>query len=230
MPRTAICFRPSLRLEIDCGERKGFRDLRGVQGQTARTRRCQQAIGERNPLFNPAGLDEFMKLEKEKTNLRAKEVIDRIERALQSVILEELRRECGPNESEWWVLGVPKKVRLDVGARFESDDGKRGSKEAYFELMDYRRISIEKWEIFGPILGYGKGGNKEKRTKWMVTVNDKRNIVSHPSSGVALTLEDLAELESYEQWLAASIEGATQGGDSSNEGEDDVSAEAEVEE
>ena len=202
-------------------ERKGFRDLRGVQGQTVRTRRCQQAIREQIEGFNPAGLDEFMKLEKEKTNLRAKEVIDRIERKLQAVVLEELKRECGPSENEWWVLGVPKKVRLEVGARFEGDDGKRGSKEAYFELIDYRRIALEKWDIFGPILGYGASGNKEKKTKWMATVNDNRNIVSHPSSGVALSLEVLSELEKYDKWLTDSIAGAGQENDSSSESTED---------
>lgn len=201
-------------------DRRGFRDLRGVQGQTARTRRCQQAVREQIPAFNPPGLDEFMKLEKEKTNLRAKEVIDRIERMLQSVVLEELKRECGPSENEWWVLGVPKKVRLEVGARFESDDGKRGSKEAYFELIDYRRIGLERWDLFGPLLGYGTSGNKEKRTKWIVTVNEKRNIVSHPSSGIALTLEELAELESFDAWLKNSISGATPGTEGEPVGEE----------
>jgi hypothetical protein len=70
-----------------------------------------------------------------------------------------LKREFGPNESEWWLLGVPKKVRLEVGKRFESDDGKRGTKPAYFELIDYRDIATERWDIFGPILGYDQGGN-----------------------------------------------------------------------
>lgn len=190
-------------------ERKGFRDLRGVQGQTARTRRCQFAIREQIQDFNPPGLDEFMTLEKERTNLRAKEVIDRIERTLQTVVLEELKREYGQLESEWWLLGVPKKVRMEAGTRFENDDGKRGSKESYFELMDYRRIALEKWEIFGPLLGYGSSGNKEKKTSWMVTVNDKRNIVSHPSSGVALSLEELAQLEELDAWLSRQIEMAS---------------------
>ena len=200
-------------------ERKGFRDLRGIQGQNVRTRRCQQAIRNKVSAFKPAGLDEFMKLEKERTNLRAKEIIDRIERALQSVVLEELKRECGSSESDWWVLGVPKKVRLEVGARFEGDDGKRGSKEAYFELIDYRRIALDKWEIFGTILGYGSSGSKEKKTKWMVDVNDKRNIVAHPSSGMAISLEELAELEEYDNWLSRSIGGTAHGGASTVEEE-----------
>lgn len=200
-------------------ERKGFRDLRGVQGQTTRTRRCQKALRERIPKFNPTGLDEFIKLEKEQTNLRAKEVIDRIERQLQLVVMEELKRECG---ADWWVLGVPKKVRLDVGARYESDDGKRGSKEAYFELLDYRRIALDRWDLFGSILGYGESGNKEKKTKWMATLNEKRNIVSHPSASIALTLEELAELEQFEQWLNRSIEGT--GKEESSPVEEDATA------
>ncbi len=211
-------------------ERKGFRDLRGIQGQTARTRRCQQAIREKISDFCPAGLDEFMSLEKEKTNLRAKEVIDRIERMLQSVVLEELKRECGAMESEWWVLGVPKKVRLEVGARFESDDGKRGSKEAYFELIDYRRIALEKWEIFGPIVGYGTTGNKDKKTKWIVTVNEKRNLVSHPSSGVALSLEELADLEGYETWFRQKIVGSANSGGSVDSSEEVEASASETDE
>ncbi len=205
-------------------ERKGFRELRGVQGQTARTRHCQQAIRNKISTFNPPGLDEFMNLQKEKTNLRSKEVIDRIERMLQSVVLEELKQEFGSLETEWWVLGVPKKVRLEVSARSESDDAKRGGKEAYFELIDYRKIVLEKWDLLGPVVGYGTG-NKDKKTKWIVTLNDKRNIVAHPSSGISLSLEELAELEGYENWLKGKISGTTQDAGSANSGGGDDEAE-----
>lgn len=188
-------------------QRKGFRDLRGVQGQTARKYRCQQAIREKLRDFNPPGLDEFMEREKEQTNLRAKEVLDHIEKTLKRVVLEELKREYGENENEWWLLGVPKKVRVEVGQRFENDDGKRGTKEAYFELIDYRRIALERWELLGPIFGYGSSGNKDKKTKWMVDVNDLRNLVSHVSSGVTLSVEQVAELEQRERWLESQIAG-----------------------
>lgn len=46
----------------------------------------------------------------------------------------------------------------------------------------------------------------------MVTVNDKRNIVSHPSSGVALSLEELAHLEELDTWLSLQIEMASGNG------------------
>lgn len=187
-------------------DRKRFRELRGIQGQTTRTRRCQQAIRERLSDFCPSGLDEFVRREKEQTNLRAKEVIDRIETALQKVILDEVKREFGSGESQWWVLGIPKQVRLQVTQKYENDDGKRGAKEAYFDLIDYRKIALDNWSIFQNLIGYGKkNSSKDKQTQWIATLNDKRNIVSHPSSGISLSMEELAELETYEAWFHKSL-------------------------
>lgn len=189
-------------------QRKVFRDLRGGQGQITRTRRCQQAIRERIPTFNPPKLDEFLELEKAQTNRQAKEIIDRIETTLQKVVLEELRREItGPDESQWWMDGVPKTVRLKVAQRLEDDDGKRGGRENYFDLIDYRLIALDNWGIFEPILAYGKIGNKDKKTGWMAFINEKRKIVSHASSAVTLSLEDLSRLQEYENWLSQRIVG-----------------------
>jgi hypothetical protein len=86
---------------------------------------------------------------------------------------------------------------------------------------------LEKWEIFGSIVGYGTTGNKDKKTKWIVTVNEKRNLVSHPSSGVALSLEELADLEGYEAWFRQKIVGSAQAGGptDSNEEEETNSSE-----
>jgi len=186
-------------------ERKVFRDLRGIQGQTRRTRNCQQAIRLVIPSFNPSGLDQFIQQEKAQTNIRGKEIIDRSERTLQKVVLEELREECGEDESGWWMLGVPKPVRLKVSERFEQDEGKRGGKENYFDLIDYAKIALQNWATFEPILAYEKTGNKEKRIHWLNVINEKRNIISHPSSAITLTVEDLAALEGYERWLDAKL-------------------------
>lgn len=186
-------------------ERKVFRDLRGIQGQTRRTRNCQQAIRMAIADFNPPGLDQFIQQEKAQTNIKGKEIIDRIERMLQKVVLEELRRECGEEETGWWMTGVPKPVRVKVSERFEEDEGKRGAKENYFDLIDYAKIALQNWELFEPILAHEKTGKKENRIHWLNTVNEKRNIVSHPSAAITLTVEDLAALEEYERWLASKI-------------------------
>jgi DNA sulfur modification protein DndB len=188
-------------------ERKKFRDLRGGQGQITRTKRCQLAIRERIPAFNPSGLDEFLQQEKAETNKQGNEIIIRVEKALQKMVVEELRREFGDDESEWWTLGVPKTVRQKVAQRFEDEDGKRGGKEYYFDLIDYRSIALSNWEMFEPLLAYGKSGNKEKRTGWMAFLNEKRKIVAHASSAVTLSFEDLNQLQEYDRWLLQQIAG-----------------------
>jgi len=189
-------------------ERLKFRELRGIQGITARTRRCQKAIRDRYLEFNPEGLEKFLEEEKAQTNTRSKEIIDRIERTLQKVVLEELKREFGEDESEWWMEGVPKLVRVEVGKRYEDDDGKRGGKEHYFDLIHYRKIATEHWNIFKDLLGFGKPStSKERATSWMNDVNEKRKIVSHASSAISLSLEDLAQLQEYEKILNAKISG-----------------------
>jgi len=182
-------------------DRKRFRDLRGSQGQTTRVRRCQQAMRESNSSFNPPGLDDFINLEKAQTNSKAKSVTDWIEINMQRYVLEELRQEIGPDESQWWISGIPQSVRVKVTERFEKDDGQRGKKENYFDLMDYRKIILDNWQIFEKTFSFKKSGNKEARTSWLVFVNDKRNAVAHSSSGITLSLDELNELEEYKSWL-----------------------------
>lgn len=97
-------------------ERVLFRDLRGIQGITARMRRCQKAIRDRYSDFNPEGLEKYLEQEKAQTNSRSKEIIDRIETTLQRVVLEELRRKFGDDESGGWIEGVPKTVKVEVGS------------------------------------------------------------------------------------------------------------------
>jgi DNA sulfur modification protein DndB len=187
--------------------RKQFRDYRGTQGVTTRMRRCQQAIREQIPTFNPNGLDDFITSEKQQTNAKAKAVIDGIESLLQRTCMEVLIAEFG-NES-WWLDGVPKTVRTAASGRFEDDNGKRGERWFYFDLIDYRKIATENWALFEDIFGYGKNSGKDKKTQWLANVNDLRKIVAHASSGKTVTLEELEFLQDIEIWLNASVSGDT---------------------
>lgn len=199
-------------------DRKRFRDLRGIQGQTYRTRQLQVELRKKFPSFDPPGLDEFFKRESEQTNLKAKVATDHIEQMLQKIVIQELKQNFVTNSESWWLDGVPKQVRIVVSQRAEQDDKRRGSLEAYFDLMDYRKIATDQWTIFQNILGYGKkNDSKDRQTKWIVDVNDWRNVVAHPSSGKTVPIEELAKLVEYENWLRARQQG--------NEGEAEDDAE-----
>ncbi len=181
-------------------DRRAFRDLRGVQGQTRRWRKCQEALRNAYPSFNPEGLDKYLADEKAETNTRGKAVVESIERTLQKIVLDELKREM-PEGEDWWKLGVPKPVRLKVTQKYEEDDHERGGYEYYFDLIDYQKIALANWETFQPILGLGTGG-RDKQIAWMNFVNLKRNIVAHASSGKTLSTGDLAQLEEYHDWIS----------------------------
>lgn len=190
---------------LNVAARKQFRDYRGIQGVTIRMRRCQQAIRDQISTFNPHGLDEFIASEKQQTNAKAKTIIDRIESLLQRTCIEVLSGEFG--QDSWWVDGVPKAVRTAASGRFEDDNGKRGERWFYFDLIDYRKIAIENWALFEDIFGYGKQSGKDKKTQWLASVNESRKIVAHASSGKTLTLEELEFLQNIEAWLNASVIG-----------------------
>ena len=137
--------------DLNATARKQFRDYRGIQGVTTRMRRSQQAIRDQIPTFNPNGLDEFIASEKQQTNSKAKTIIDTIESLLQRTCIEVLSSEFGADS--WWVEGVPKSVRAAASGRFEDDNGKRGGREYYFDLIDYRKIATENWSLFEDLFG-----------------------------------------------------------------------------
>jgi DNA sulfur modification protein DndB len=195
---------------LDDAKRKAFRDLRGVAGVIFRTRQCQQGIRSIKPDFIPEGLDEWIALQKQQTNKSAKEIIDNIEVRLQSFIIDELKSELGSDHEVWWYDGVPSTIRTKATARMEEDKNRRGGKEYYFDLIDYKKIISDNWETFEKTLAFGKG-SKDKRTEWLDFVNETRKIVAHASSGKTVSIEDFAKLEEYHNWLKLQIDNSSDG-------------------
>lgn len=185
-------------------DRNAFRKFRAEQGIQARVRRCQKGIRDRIPDFNPAGLDKFLEEEMAQTNKKARDIVDYIETTLQSLVLEELQREFGTDESQWWILGIPKQIRIEATKRWEDDNHSRGDPWRYFDLIDYRIIALAHWTTFQDILGYGKG-SKDRRTHWIRYVSDIRNPLAHISSGVSISISQLNQLQEYKQWLENKI-------------------------
>lgn len=191
------------------GQMIQFRALRGVQGQTAGTRRLEEAVRQFQSDFDPPGLREFLEREKAQTTTRAYEKIQLIEQILQATVLSELKSEFGPNEEDWWFPGVPKNVRKKVDDRINEEAGKTGGREQNFDLIDYREIIQSNWPLFEAVLARGKG-SKENRTKWIVEVNDLRKPVMHASKGQSLPITEgqLALLQEIHDWLESQV-GAT---------------------
>jgi DNA sulfur modification protein DndB len=190
-------------------QRADFRaGARGIQGQTAQRRKIEKVISAALPAFSPPGLKEYVEAEEQKTNEKAYPVIQRIERTLKSVIIDTLKAEFTDGAESWWYQGVPEKNRTEIAKRVEQDQGKLGGREDYFDLVDFRETALANWLLFDSQLTRTAKGNKAVRTEWLVRLNNLRKIVMHPSKGRVLTVDELAELHSLDEWLQTQLRSA----------------------
>lgn len=178
-------------------DRRAYRALRGIQGQTFRSKRMQVEIRSRVPSFDPGDLDEFIESQKVENMARAKELIDECELTIKQAVISTLKAEY-PEGDDWWVLGVPMSTRKDASSRRESDNRAHGAPENYLYLIDYRAIVESKWELFERAFAIsGTGRKRSDKTDWIRKINEWRNIVSHPTSGRFIKPDELVEIESF---------------------------------
>jgi DNA sulfur modification protein DndB len=189
-------------------ELEKFRSLRGGQGHGTGTRLCQAVISNRFPEFKPAGLQEFLDLQELHTSEEAMNIARRIEVALHKFVLSELKEEYGSEESGWWFRGIPRATRQRID-KLRNEEAVPRARESLFDLIDFRSIIEDNWDLFGAILVQG-AGNKEKKTKWLVRLNEIRNVAAHPANG-PVPLEDVEYLHETERWLKTRLDEANRG-------------------
>lgn len=185
-------------------EGSAFRAQRGVQGVVRRRRQLEASIHRADLLFAPTGLSQWIEERESMANVEAKILVDKIELKLQSTVLSGLKDDFGEEGDRWWYEGIPLSIRTKAMQRHEEDYGKRGGKEFYLDLIDYRPIVLARHPLFSKTLCYQQAGNgKEKQTSWITEVNEVRRIVSHASSGQRVTSDQLSQVEAYWAWLNA---------------------------
>ena len=156
----------------------------------------QIAINKEFPGFVSLGLKEQIQ---EQTNGKVRSLLANINKILKDFIIDELRSEFGPEEQQWWMEGIPNNTQQTVWKKYDEDKGKQGNKEYYFELIDYKSIIRHNWSLFQDSLGYGSSSNHiENRIAWITKINDIQDLIAHEKP---ITLEQLAELETYGEWL-----------------------------
>jgi DNA sulfur modification protein DndB len=203
--------------EITGPDLEKFRKLRGGQGHGIGTRMLQAILSKQFPAFQPPGLQEYMELEDLNTSEEAMTIARRIEIALHKFVVSELKEEYGTEEAGWWFKGVPKETRLRIDKQ-RNEEAVPRPRENLLYLIDFRRIIEDNWDLFGEILVQGTAAKREAKTKWLVRVNDIRNIAAHPINGPVL-LEDLDYLRATDTWLRTRLEEADTGEEISTQDE-----------
>ena len=179
-------------------QRKSFRTgARGNQGRTAYRRECENALHKVFPDFKPPGLKEYLELQEAQTNQQAYAIIQRVERGLKEVVISTLQSHF--DGENWWYEGIPQGIRTKAAERMEEEKGK-GERQDYLDILDFRRVALDNWQLFQHTLSHGSG-NKDRKTKWIDQLNTMRRTVMHPAKSQNISWDELARLREYQDWI-----------------------------
>ena len=193
MPQICDLVKPVV-LYFERGDRDDaqvFRDRTGMKGVTRNEFEMMRIIKAHVPEFDAPGLLNYeSQLDVEGTK-EAHQLIDELELEMHKFILRELHKEYGEERigghPKWWREGVPERVRADCVEKQERDRKPKDYPWQYLSLINNRDIVTQPrmWsKRFEVAFTFGKKGNKDKKTMWMVDLNDSRNTTHHAIKGV----------------------------------------------
>lgn len=157
-----------------------------------------EQIHNKFPYFMNAGLENYLRDTKSQSNETAKIIFPKIQLIIAGDLIYTLKNEFGGEETGWWSQGVPRAIRQKVVQRRE-DDPDRPPFEKCFDLIDYKKVILDNWKLFGE--KYSRGtGNKNTKMGWIDTLNTIRRKVAHPERG-RVTINELDFLKTILSWL-----------------------------
>ena len=193
MPQVCDLVKP-VALYFERGDRddaQAFRDRTGMKGVTKNEFEMMRIIRAQVPEFDAPGLVNYeSQLDVDGTR-EAHQLIDELELRMHEFILRGLKEEYGQEKMgpypRWWRDGVPERIRTDCVEKLEKDRKPREFPWQYLSLINNRDIVMQPrvWsKRFEAAFTFKKGGNKEKKTMWMVDLNDIRDTTHHVIKGI----------------------------------------------
>ena len=166
----------------------------------------QQAYGmdaqiqKKHSEFNPAGLQEYLDSRDEAGTEEARQKVLRIQKKIFDYVIGVLKQEYGTYQKDWWVQGVPSKIRIDCSSRWEAKN-RDGAEEGQLYLQNYVEICIHNWDLVKGVISLESKDReaKTRNTKWINELNNIRNKVAHPEQGVLSTAQVTRVREIYDK-------------------------------
>lgn len=115
---------------------------------------------------------------------QAREMINQINEILFKNVVETLKTKFGENEKEWWMKGVPPKVRIECDKQFNESQGDH-ERWQFLYLVNYGEIVtyVDNWDQFKDYYDFYRKGKKTERVRWIAKVNKARQITHHSEKG-----------------------------------------------
>ncbi|MDZ7833533.1 MAG: DGQHR domain-containing protein [Desulfobacterales bacterium] len=155
-----------------------FRSRQALKGVTNNSLRMMSFIHSEFGDFLPPNLEKYLETMDEEGTKEAQAKIDEIQNRLFNVILKVLKDNFKDDNEEWWYEGVPEPVRRECVKKQDQERGVK-NKEQYICLIDYKTIASANWNLFKKYFSFTSDGGKDKQLKWLVDLNEIRNITHH---------------------------------------------------
>lgn len=192
--------------EIDDDTINSLKGAYGTGGDVKYWRTLQLAVKEEYPIFNPDGLDDYLKKEEKAYNTKAFEIIRDIETFFKEDVKEKLQESFGNN---WFKKGVPPKIgEAATVLMYQKNKDIDNEEDECTEwdcinIIAYREIALKNWQtIFEPYYTRPHekkiSGGKDAKTNWMVKLERLRNQNFH---SYYVTEEEYYFLEELYDWL-----------------------------
>lgn len=136
------------------------------------------------PTFDLPEVQHFIESQDAAGTRQARIMIDEINQILFDDVLTTLKNKFGEERDAWWLLGVPKAIRIEADKNYNLDNGER-ERWRYLFLIDYIGIILHEnnWELFKDRYNfYGKGA-KATLVRWISKVNKARTVTHHAEKG-----------------------------------------------
>lgn len=192
--------------DLPFDEKAQLRRSYGTGGRTKYWRTLQQVIKNTRSEFSPDGLEQYIKDSSRQFNTRSFELIRDIETRLKHDIRQSLESEYG--HKTWWKKGVPISVYEEAESlaskknREIEDPSREVQPWDQLHLIDYRKIILHNWsKLFQQKYSYPNvKGDKDEKTKWLVSLNNIRNQNMHVYS---VTEQEFVFLENIHSWISS---------------------------
>lgn len=132
-------------------------------------------------------------------NVEGKKIGQRIEEIIRDNVVHTLKEKYGENLSDWWMNGIPNKIRVKILTESDNVGDTSQNYEKYLNFSSLREIIYKNTELFGSqyIIHAKSKDTKNKQLEWLSKCSQLKDLYSL-EDGEIISDEDLEYLKDIE--------------------------------
>lgn len=189
---------------------KLIRQKSSGSGVASTTDRFITIINDEFPEFYPDKAEQYRQKHAQENRSRnnlGRDIGDRIEEAIRSFVVQELKENFGLDVGEWWAEGVPQKVSKKIEDEAHKLKDYSHEYEKYLMFGELHEIITKKSDLFGSkfVLYAKESASKKVKFEWIKRCADLKDKYSL-EDGEIITPEDLDFLNDAWEKLSSKLD------------------------